>query len=40
MLVIVACGNKETGQKNHDKKTKESVQSEIENDEADVEVGE
>ena len=40
MLVIVACGNKETGQKNHDKKTEESVQSEIENDEADVEVGE
>lgn len=37
MLAVVACGNKETGKKNDDKKTGETVQSEVEDDKADVE---
>lgn len=40
MLAVVACGNKETGKQSDGKKTEETVQSEIEDDKADVEVGE
>ena len=32
MLTVVACGNKETGKRNDDKKTQETVQVETEND--------
>ena len=32
MLAVVACGNKETSEKNDDKKAQETVQSETEND--------
>lgn len=40
MLVVVACGNKEIDKKDSNKKTEETVQSEIKDDKADVEVDE
>ena len=40
MFTVVACSNKETGKKSDDKKTEETVQSEIEEDKVDVEVDE
>lgn len=40
MLAVVACGNKETDKKASNNKTEEVVQSEVEDDKADVEEGE
>ena len=40
IVAVVACGNKETGKESDDKKTGETVQSEVEDDKADVEVDE
>lgn len=40
MLAVVACGNKEIDKKASNNKTEEVVQSEVEDDKADVEEGE